>query len=179
MTLAWRRVAVVCAGITLTGTVSSCKVLQRAESQASGPPATLGEAFAAPPVPGSPASCPFSAAEVGEALGGQWQAASLPSGGCHYTQDGRTILVSAVPVPKDPAKRTAALAQVRKPCDAGSTQVLRAAASGSFVCRQDTLVEAATISGDHLIVVCTPAGSDPSALPALQTALSALVSRAL
>lgn len=179
MTLAWRRVAVLCAGIAMTGTVSSCKALQRAGSDVSRSPAALSGAFPAPQATGSPASCPFSAADVGEALGGQWQAASLPSGGCHYTHDGRTILVSAVPVPKDPAQRAAALAQVRKPCDAGSTHLLRAAASGSFVCRRETLVEAATISGDHLVVVCTPAGSDPSAVPVLQKALSALVSRAV
>lgn len=151
--------------------MSACKVLQRADST-SGAPTTAAANAVAMPAAGNTAACPLRPSDVDHALGGRWTVSSLPSGGCNYTRGGRTILVSTVPLPNDAAGRVAALAQVRKPCDAGSTQALPV---GAFVCRQDALLEAAAISGDHLLVMCTVAGSDAAKVPGIQAELRALI----
>ncbi len=180
MTRARRRVVVGFVVAAMASSVSACKVLQRAESPTSGSTATTaasGNAMDQPADSGDVSTCPFSAGEVSAALGGQWTVASLPSGGCNYAQGTRTILVSEVPLPKDARGRHAALAQTRRPCDAGSAQSV-ASSRDAFVCRQGTLLEAATISHGRLVVVCADAGTDPTAVPGIRAALGALVARA-
>lgn len=171
MTRAGRRLVVLGAVLATSAGVSGCKVLRRADPSP-GESTTAAANALAVPTGGDPSTCPIGAAAIDAALGGPWKVASLPSGGCNYTHADRTILVSTVPLPKDAAGRVAALARARKPCDAGSARMLR---SDAFVCRQDTLVEAAAISGDHLLVLCTAAGSDATQVPAIQSQLSKLV----
>lgn len=171
MTRAGRRLVVLGAVPAVAVSLSGCKVLQSADSTSAPPITAAANAVAVPPA-GSTAACPLRPSDVDAALGGRWTVSSLPSGGCDYSRDGRTILVSTVPLPKDAAGRVAALAQVRKPCDAASTLSLP---MGAFVCRQDTLLEAATISGDHLLIMCTVAGSDTAQLPGRQAQLRTLV----
>jgi hypothetical protein len=125
--------------------------------------------------PGS-GPCPLTADAASHGLGGTWTVTSLPSGGCNYSQGSRTILISEVPAPKDKKGRAAALAQTRKPCDVGSTEVVSAVGE-AFVCRQGTLVEAATIAGGRLVVVCTAAGTDPAQLPEIRTSLRTLLAQ--
>jgi hypothetical protein len=126
---------------------------------------------------GDAATCLFSAGEVSEVLGGRWTVSSLPSGGCNYSQNSRSILVSEAPLPRDARGRQAALVQTRKPCDAGSAQSV-ASVPDAFVCRQGTLLEAATIVAGRLVVVCTEAGSNPAEVPGVRAALGALLARA-
>jgi hypothetical protein len=45
----------------------------------------------------------------------------------------------------------------------------------AFVCRQHTLVEAAAISGNRLLVLCTAAGSDDAALADVRSELRTLI----
>ena len=97
---------------------------------------------------------------------------SLPSGGCTYTSGARTVLVSTVPLPKSAAGRNAALARMRGSCAAGSLKTITAEA---FACRQDSLVEAAAVAGNHLVVLCTAAGQDAAQLPVLRDQLAALL----
>ena len=177
MTRAGRRPVVLCAVLAVAASVSGCKVLQRADTVPSPLTTAAANALQAPASTGS-GTCPFGAGAVDAAFGGGWTVSSLPTGGCNYTRSGRSILVSTVPLPKDAKGRAAALTRVRKPCDSGSTQTLTDAAPGSFVCRQEALVEAATISGDHLLVLCTAAGSDAAQVPAIQAQLGALIEAA-
>jgi hypothetical protein len=170
MTRAGRRLVVLCAIAAVVASVSSCKVLQRATSTTRA--LTTAVANADIPGPSSTASCPFAAHDVSRALGGQWTVSSLPSGGCTYANGGRTVLVSTVPLPKDTTGRTAALARMRASCAAGS---LKAITEASFVCRQDSLIEAVAVAGDHLVVVCTAAGQDAAQLPVLRDELAALL----
>jgi hypothetical protein len=172
MTRAGRRLVVLGAVLATSAGVSGCKVLRRAESSAGSATTAAANALDLP-AGGDPSSCPISAAAIGTALGGRWTVSGVPSGGCNYTNGDRTVLVSTVPLPKDAAGRDAALARVRKPCDAGSTTLLPGHA---FVCRQDMLVEAAAISGDHLLVLCTAAGSDATRAADIRTRLGTLVS---
>jgi hypothetical protein len=150
-------------------------VLQRADPAPNPLTSAAANALAAPTGSGP---CPFAAGAVDAVLGAGWTASSLPTGGCSYTRGSRSILLSTVPLPTDAKGRDAALTRVRKPCDAGSTRPLAGAVPGSFVCRQDSLVEAATVSGDHLLVLCTAAGPDPAQVPARQTQLGALLEAA-
>jgi hypothetical protein len=173
MTRAGRRLVVVAAVAAVAVAVSACKVLQRSAPTSGALTAAVADA----PVPGADGdgdtpTCPLGPAEVSAALGGVWAVSSRPSGGCDYTYGGRTILVSTVPLPGDAAGHAAALARVRQPCDAGSTQVLPV---GGFVCRRDTLFEAATVAGDRLLVLCTSAGSDPAQARGLQVRLGTLL----
>ena len=174
MTCAGRRVMVICVVAAVASSVSACRVLQHAESPTSSASITAAGLPIAPSTPGDAASCPFSADEVSASLGGAWVVSSLPSGGCNYTQGSRTILVSELPLPKDARGRHAALAQTRKPCDAGSTVAVPGPAE-AFVCRQGTMVEAAAVAEGRLVVACTEAGSDPARLPGIRAALCALV----
>lgn len=98
----------------------------------------------------------------------------MPSGGCTYADSGRTILVSTVPLPKNAAGRTAAFTRMRGSCAAGSLKTITAAA---FVCRQDSLVEAVAVAGNHLIVLCTAAGQGAAQPPVLRDQLAALLAR--
>jgi hypothetical protein len=173
MTRVGRRLVVLCAVLGVAASVSGCKVLQRAESTA-GPSTTAAANAVEASSAGSARDCPLDAAAVASALGGRWRVASLPSGGCNYTSGGRTILISTVPLPRDAAGRIAALARVRRPCDATSTESLPA---GAFVCQQDSLVEAAAISGDHLLVLCTAAGTGAGQVAGIQSQLRTLVTR--
>lgn len=172
MTRAGRRLVVLCAIAAVVASVSSCRVLQRAAPTT--PALTTAVANADVPGPSSTAACPFAARDVSRVLGGQWTVSSLPSGGCTYANGGRTVLVSTVPLPKDAAGRTAAFARMRGSCAAGSLKTISEAA---FVCRQDSLVEAVAVAGDHLVVVCTAAGQDAAQLPALREQLAALLGR--
>jgi hypothetical protein len=167
MTRAGRRMVVLGAILATAASLSACKVLRRAEST----PGALTSAAADAGTPRA-AGCPLAAAFVDTALGGEWAVSSLPTGGCHYTRADRTILVSAVPLPKEAAGRRAALAQARKSCDAGSTQSVQ---MNAFVCRQDTLVEAAAISGNRLLVLCAAAGTDDAALADVRSELGTLI----
>ncbi len=176
MTWARRRVLIVCVAIVVTGGVSACKVPHRLASQSADTSVAATSDQIEAVGGGDVSRCRFSAGDVSAALGGVWTVTSLPSGGCTYSKDGRTILVSEVPLPRDHAARTAALAQSRRPCDTGSAQQL-ARAAGAFVCRQGTLVEAATIAGDHLVVAYTAAGSDPAQLPGIRESLTRLLAR--
>jgi hypothetical protein len=170
MTRAGRRLVVLGAVLAASAGVSGCKVLRRADPLPGESTTAAANALDGPT--GDPSTCPIGAAAFDAALGGRWKVSSLPSGGCNYMHDDRTILVSTVPLPKDAAGRRAALARARKPCDAGSARMLR---SDAFVCQQDTLVEAAAVSGDHLLVLCTAAGSDATRLPASRVQLGKLV----
>src|SRR6266536_3425545 len=170
MTRAGRRLAVLGAVLAVAASASACKVLRRA----SAPSALTTAAANAVQVPAA-GDCPFDVAVVDAAVGGRWTVSGLPSGGCTYTRGSRTILVSAVPLPTDAAGRQAALARVRNSCDAGSTKPVRV---DGFVCRQDSLVEAATIFGDHLLVLCTAAGPDAAQVPGIRAQLATLLSRA-
>jgi hypothetical protein len=172
MTRAGRRLVVLGAVLAASAGVSGCKVLRRADSLP-GESTTAAANALDVPTGGDPSTCPIGAAAFDAALGGPWKVSSLPSGGCNYRHDDRTILVSTVPLPTDAAGRRAALARARKPCDAGSARMLR---SDAFVCQQDTLVEAAAVSGDHLLVLCTAAGPDAAQVPAIRVQLSRLVS---
>lgn len=168
-----RRLVVLCAVLAVAASVSACKVLRRAESSTSA--ATTAAANAVDePVAGSAGGCPLGSDAVASALGGRWTVASRPSGGCNYTSDGRTILISTVPLPKDAPGRVAALARVRRPCNAHSTEVLP---GGAFVCEQGSLVEAATVAGDRLLVLCTAAGADTGLVSGIRTQLRTLVGR--
>jgi hypothetical protein len=178
MTCAGRRVMVGCVVAAIASSVSACKVLPRAESaSASSASITAAADGLDPAAAGDAATCLFSADDVSEVFGGRWTVSSLPSGGCNYSQNNRSILVSEVPLPKDARGRHAALVQTRKPCDAGSAQSV-ASLPDAFVCRQGTLLEAATIAAGRLVVVCTEAGSDPAAVPGARAALGALLARA-
>src|SRR5215468_4297731 len=172
MTRVGRRVVVLCALPALVASLCSCKVLQRATSSTR----ALTTAVANAEVPEAPGTsgCPFAARDVSGALGGQWTVSSLPSGGCTYAKGGRTILVSTVPLPHNAAGRTAALARMRNSCAAGSLTMITAAA---FACRQDSLVEAVAVAGDHLVVLCTAAGEDAAQLPAVRDQLATLLAR--
>src|SRR5689334_11698901 len=174
MTRVGRRLVVLCAVLAVASSASACKVLQRAESTTSAATTAAANAVDAP-VAGSARGCPLGSDAVASALGGRWTVASRPSGGCNYTSGGRTILISAVPLPKDAAGRVAALARVRHPCNPNSTESL---AAGAFVCEQGSLVEAATSSGDHLLVLCTAAGTDAAQVPGIRKQLQTLVARA-
>ncbi|HEY3714952.1 MAG TPA: hypothetical protein VGL39_10535 [Jatrophihabitantaceae bacterium] len=177
MMRAGRRLVVLGAVFAVAASVSACNVLKRADTTPSRLTTAAANAVEAPAA-GDVGACPFAATDVEAILGGRWAVSNAPSGGCNYTADGRTILVSTVPLPQGAQARQAALARVRKPCDAASTQTLAGAGPGAFVCQQDTLVEAATISGDHLLVLCTAAGSDPAQVPGIQAQLGDLVSGA-
>jgi hypothetical protein len=172
MTRAGRRLVVLCAVAAVMASVSSCKVLRRSEATAGA--LTTAVANADVPGPSSTAACAFPVGDVAHALGGRWTVSSLPSGGCTYADGGRTILVSTVPLPKSAAGRTAAFVRMRGSCAAGSLKTISAAA---FVCRQDTLVEAVAVAGDHLVVLCTAAGQNAAQLPVLREQLAALLSR--
>ena len=172
MTRAGRRLVVLGAVLATSAGLSGCKVLPRADPSP-GESTTAAANALDVPTGGDPSSCPIGATAIDAALGGPWKVSSLPSGGCNYTHDDRTILVSTVPLPKDAAGRRTALARARKPCDANSARTLR---GDAFVCRQDMLVEAAGIAGDHLLVLCTAVGSDPTQVPAIRSQLSTLVS---
>jgi hypothetical protein len=172
MTRAGRRLVVLGAVLATCAGVSGCKVLRRADPTP-GESTTAAANALAVPTGGDPSTCPIGAAAIDAALGGPWKVSRRPSGGCNYTHDDRTILVSTVPLPKDAAGRRAALVRARRTCDAGSAQTLRA---GAFVCRQDMLLEAATIAGDHLLVLCTAAGPDATQVPAIRIQLGKLVS---
>jgi len=177
MMRAGRRLVVLGAVLALAASASACNVLKRADTKPS--PLTTAAANAVQaPAAGDVDACPFAATDVDAVLGGRWTVSNASGGGCNYTGGGRTILVSTVPLPKGAQARQAALARVRKPCDAGSTQTLAASEAGAFACQQDTLVEAATIAGDHLLVLCTAAGSDPAQVPGIQAQLGDLLSRA-
>jgi hypothetical protein len=173
MTRAGRRLVVLCAVPAVVAALSSCKVLQRANSTSRA--LTTAVANADVPGPTSTASCPFATREVARALGGRWTVSSLPSGGCTYASGARTVLVSTVPLPKNAAGRSAALARMRGSCAAGSLKTITAQA---FACRQDSLVEAVAVAGNHLVVLCTAAGQDAAQLPALRDQLAALLGHA-
>jgi hypothetical protein len=175
MTWAGRRVVVLCAVTALVSSVSACRVLERGAQATNGAAPAAADALDMPVVDGG-GSCPFTASEVTGALGGAWSISSLPSGGCSYAQGARHILASEVPLPRGADGRHTALAQTRRPCDAGTAQPV-ASAPGAFVCQQGTLVEAVTVAGGHLVVVCTAAGPDPAKVPGIQTMLSTLVAR--
>lgn len=172
MTRAGRRLVVLCAVAAVAACVSSCKVLQRATSATRA--FTTAVANADVPAPSGVDTCPLAASDVAGALGGTWTVSSLASGGCTYASGGRSIQASTVPLPTNAAGRTAALARLRNSCAAGSLETIGAAA---FVCRQDTLVEAVTVSGDHLFVVCTAVGQDPAQLRAERDELATLLGR--
>jgi hypothetical protein len=172
MMRAGHRLAVLCAVAAVVVSVSSCKVLQRATSNNRA--LTTAVANADVPGPFNTAACPFAARDVAGALGGKWTASSLPSGGCTYAKGGRTILVSTVPLPRDAAGRTAALARMRGSCAAGS---LKRITTQAFVCQQDSLVEAVAVAGNHLVVLCTAADQDAAQLPVLRDQLAALLAR--
>jgi hypothetical protein len=171
MTCAGRRLAVLCAVLAIGVSVSSCRVLQRASATRA---LTTAVANADVPGPSSTAACPFAAHDVARALGGQWTVSGLPSGGCTYASGGRSILVSTVPLPTDAAGRSAALSRMRGSCAAGSLKTISATA---FACRQDSLVEAVAVAGDHLLVMCTAAGPDATQLPGLRDQLATLLAR--
>lgn len=173
MTRAGRRLVVLGAVLATSAGLSGCKVLRRADPSPGDSTTAAANALADPAGGGDPSTCPIDADAINAVLGGTWQVSSLPSGGCNYTHDGRSILISTVPLPKDAAGRAAALARARKPCDAGSAKLL---SDDAFVCRQDTLVEAAAISGHHLLVVCTAAGTDATKVPGIRSQLGTLVS---
>ena len=63
---------------------------------------------------------------------------------------------------------------MRNSCAAGSLTMITAAA---FACRQDSLVEAVAVAGDHLVVLCTAAGEDAAQLPAVRDQLATLLAR--
>ena len=156
--------------------MSACRVLERGAQAANGSQTAAANALDVPAVDGG-GSCPFTAAEVSGALGGTWSMSSLSSGGCSYTRGDRRILASDVPLPRDADGRHSALAQTRRPCNAGSERAVPTA-PGAFVCQQGTLVEAVTVSGGNLVVVYTAAGPDPAQVPGIQTMLSTLLVRA-
>lgn len=170
MTRDARRLLVFGAAAVLAACVSSCKVLQRASSASRA--LTTAVANANVPAPSDTHACPLSARDVAGALGGKWTVSSLPSGGCAYADGARSIQASTVPLPKDAAGRTAALARLRGSCTAGSLETISGAA---FACREDTLVEAVAVVGGHLLVVCTPLGPDPARLPAERDELATLL----
>lgn len=173
MTRAGHRLVVLGAVLATGAGLSSCKVLHKAD--AAGASTTAAGNALDLPAGGDPADCPIGAAVVDAALGGTWKVSSLPSGGCNYTHGNRTILVSTLPLPKQAAGRRAALDRARHPCDAGSARML---GGDAFVCRQDALLEAATIAGDRLLVLCTAAGPDAAQVPAIQNQLGTLVAAA-
>jgi hypothetical protein len=147
-------------------------VLQRAASSTRA--LTTAVANADVPEASGAGACPFAARDVASALGGRWTVSSLPSGGCTYANGVRTILVSTVPLPREATGRTAALARMRGSCAEGSLKKISTAA---FVCRQDSLVEAVAVTGDHLVVLCTAAGSAAAQLPVVRDQLAALLAR--
>jgi hypothetical protein len=173
MTRAGRRLVVLGVVLATSAGLSGCKVLRRADPSPDDSTTAAANALAGSPASGDASSCPIDADAISAVLGGRWQVSSLPSGGCNYTHEGRSILISTVPLPKDAAGQQAALARARKPCDAGSAKLLR---GDAFVCRQDTLLEAAAISGHRLLVVCTAAGTDPTKVPGIRAQLGTLVS---
>ena len=167
-----RRVLVVCAVIAVGASASACKVLRRAADPSREPTTAAANAH---DVPAAPGSCPFTTAQVGQAFGGRWTASGLSGGGCSYRQRARTVVISAVPLPRAATSRQAALDRIRKACDPGSAQPV---GSGGFVCRQDALVEAATIAGNRLLVLCSTAGTDAAQASALRNALGTLAGHA-
>src|SRR5882762_998123 len=133
MTRAGRRLVVLGAVLAVAASVSACNVLKRADTTP-GPLTTAAADAVEAPAAGDVGTCPFAATDVDAVLGGRWTVSNAPGGGCNYTGGGRTILVSTVPLPKGAQARQAALARVRKPCDAGSTQTLAASEAGAFAC---------------------------------------------
>jgi hypothetical protein len=174
-----RRVAVgasVALAVLTVGLLSGCDPTMRSVGAGARTTAEASLPVSGPAPATFPTSgCPLSAAEVGQALGGAWSAVGMAGNACHYTQGTKTLTAGSVAAPRTAAGRQQALAQVRQPCQAGTTRPI---AGLGFVCQQQDVVAGSLLTKDRLICVFTSVVAEPSSRAAAQTELVRLLSSA-